>query len=258
MKYIAVMLSNFYSELSYKLNFITGILNQAISLFLSLFVWLAIFKSTGEQEIAGFTRPDIILYIVLTNLSMMFFSTSEVVRMGSLVRTGKLTNMLLKPYSILGYNLSAYIGQRLIYVIPYMGVLLVFLFKNSNIYYNLAIILFGSINFLMFFLFMQCISNLGFYVVQMWPFSSLMNSIYFLFSGVYFPLNILPSGVYQWMKYNPFSMVGYHFTLAVQEKLDFSSVKELMLVSFLWLLLFYVLYRFTFKRGLKRYEGMGA
>lgn len=258
MQYVSIALAKFYSELTYKLNFITGLIGDALGVLISVFVWIAVYKTSSSDVIAGFDVNEMILYLIISNLGMILLSTDIVTQMGSFIKKGKLTTMLLRPYSILACNFSSYVGKRLVYIIPYLIIMVILLPSSIRLNYYALVLLFGIVNFFMFFILMQCIGNLGFFVIEMWPIRPLVNSIYLLLGGIYFPLSLLPENIFSVMKLTPFALVGYDFTVAVQNKLTIEVLWQYTVISVIWLILFYGIYKFTFKRGLKKYEGMGA
>ncbi|MFC4803915.1 hypothetical protein [Filifactor villosus] len=258
MKYIAIVLNNFYSELSFKFNLIAGILTEISSLVLGIFAWLAVYRSTGGGEIGGFDQGDMLVYLSVSHMSAILFSTGIVVQTAGYIKRGRLTTFLLRPYSFLGENLSAYLGRRSIYLIAYTLILFAFSLKKSSGGYYLLVFVALLINFLMFFTLMQGIGNLAFFITEMWPIRPLVNALYFLLGGIYFPLNFLPYNIYRFLRYNPFAMVTYQLTLAVEKKLEISELVRNISISFWWLVFFYLIYKLSFRAGLKRYEGMGA
>ena len=64
--------------------------------------------------------------------------------------------------------------------------------------------------------------------------------------------------IYKLVDKNPFAIVGFNFTRAMQGKLTIEELIFYIILSFSWFILFFVLYKITYCFGLKRYEGMGA
>ncbi|HEL9636233.1 TPA: ABC-2 family transporter protein [Streptococcus suis] len=66
-----------------------------------LFTWNAIFSSSKLPVIGNLTKSQMMLYIILGHVSIFVFGTSMVLKMGTLIRSGKLTTHLLRPYSLI-------------------------------------------------------------------------------------------------------------------------------------------------------------
>lgn len=257
-KYFIVFVNSVLVQLNYKFNFITNIFNKFLTVIVAVFTWNAIYASVEGNIIANFTRLEMIVYIIIANLSMTLFSTSKVVTLSSQVRNGKLTTHLLRPYSFLWYYFSDFLGERFIYIILYILALLTNLVIGTNIVYTIYAFIFLICNILMFYIFISFVGNLGFWLFQMWPLRGVMNSLYILFGGLLFPLNLLPEKIYSIVSKNPFSMVAYQYTLVLQNSLSLVELQKNILISILWAIIFYILYNITFKKGLLQYEGMGA
>ncbi len=257
-KYLIILISYMKSNMIYKFNFLTGIITHLIGMSVSIFTWIAIYNSTENSLIGNYSKKQMIVYILLTNFSALLFSTEMVTRLGSLVRTGKLTSLILKPISLLGEFFVSYIGQRFFIFVTY---LFMFLFINSfhpSKIYTLFVFVFFIVNFTMFFLFIALLSNLGFWLIQMWPIKPLVNSLYLLTGGLYFPLNLMPKSIYAIVEKTPFALVGYNYSRAIQGLISLQDLYKYILISSVWMIIFYLLYSFSYYKGLKRYEGMGA
>ena len=90
-KYLPTFFNQLNIQLSYKFNFISNIFVNILSILISIFTWKGIFESTSVETIGGFTKTQMIYYIIISNIGMILFSSESVVNMGHLVRTGKLT-----------------------------------------------------------------------------------------------------------------------------------------------------------------------
>lgn len=257
-KYIIIFLNQFSVKLSYKFNLIVRLLNNIISILLSVFTWRAIFNSSGSETIGNFSQSQMILYIVLVNFSIILFSSDSVTRLGHQVRTGKLTMHLLRPYSYLLYNFAEQMGAKLIHFIIYFVAIFIGILNGFTLLYVVLLILLLLVNIIMFFLFVSLISNLGFWLIQMWPMRAIFNACYALLGGLLFPLNLYPEAVYRVIKLNPFALVGYHYTKALQFQMPYNDLVMLLGAAIVWSLLIYVVYQKTYLLGLKEYEGMGA
>ncbi len=257
-KYLVIMFTQFFVQLSYKFDILTRLFNSLLSISLSLFAWNAIYLSSNNTEIGSYTRSQMLIYIVLVNIGMSIFSPGIVVRLGSLVRSGKLTMHLLRPYSFLGESLASYMGERFMSILFYCLMIPATLFIGYNASYAALLLLLFFCNLAMFFLMISLVSNLGFWLIQMWPLRPVITVAYSLLGGLFFPLNLLPQAIYHAISKNPFALVGYQFVLALQGELSTGEVAQNLFYAVLWSVLFYGLYKLSFARGLRKYEGMGA
>lgn len=259
-KYIVISLNQFMIKLQYKFNLVTSILITMIQIFASIYIWQSIYISSNSYKIGTYTLKEMFTYIIIVNIISLIFKFDIVFKLSTLVRSGKLTTKLLRPISYYEETLSEYIGRIILLIITFL--LLIIYFKYNVYYYTntytLLLIMTFILNIFMFFNLTLLISTLGFWLIQIWPLRPILNGFYLLLAGIYFPLDILPTYLFKIIKYNPFSMITYIFTRALQ---GFYSEKELMfhiLINFVWLVLFKYTYEYLFNKGLKKYEGMGA
>lgn len=257
--YLSIFLNNLSVTLTYKLNLLTGIFSNLISVIISFFVWKSIFAFQPEHAtIGGYTESKMLLYIVTVNLLSIIFSSEHIVRLGGLVRTGKLTTWLLRPVNLLGESFATFLGQKVIYIASFSFLYFFFVRENHYLCSRLLLLADTMVAFVMFFLLISVISTLGFWMIQMWPIRPIMNAAYLLLGGLYFPLNLLPESIFQFAQYTPFAMVGYQLSNALQGTLNNQAVTINTLICFCYGLLFWMLYRLLFHKGLAKFEGMGS
>ena len=257
-KYCIIFMNRVLVQLTYKFNLLTQLMNHILGIIVAAFTWLAIFNSTTHVTIGGFTQAQMLFYIIAANISAVLFSTEHVVMLGTLVRMGKLTTHLLRPYSILLQSFAEYLGNRFLYIIFYLMAIAVSLIIGYETIYSMHLLIFLGCNLIMFFFLTSWIGTLGFWLIQMWPLRAVMNAVYALLGGLLFPLNLLPEVLYDVLSKNPFALVAYQYTLALQHGMTLTELQLNCLYSIAWAVVGYTGYRWSFGKGLLHYEGMGA
>lgn len=247
-------------QLIYKFDFVIGLMSKTVQLFMTVFIWKAIYASNGYQLIKGYTLETMIMYVVITNFSSILFSFEHCFRLGQMIRNGKLTTTLLRPVNILGESFSYYLGNKIVYIIIYIIICMVVCLQNKSFsFYNMSgCVLLMVINFIMFFMLMSLISTLGFRLIQMWPLRPILTAFYLLLGGVYFPLDLLPEKIYKLLVLNPFSLIGHVMTRAIQGIYSSKEILFYCMVSVIWTVIFKFFYDKAMEKGLKLYEGMGS
>lgn len=257
-KYLIIFINQVFVQLSYKFNFLTQVFNQVLGVIVAVFTWNAIYSSGSSELIGQFSKQQMLFYIIIANISMLLFSTNEVVRLGQYVKNGKLTMHLLRPYSFLGQSLAEYLGSKIIYLFMYLLFLFVAMATGTSLLYAGYLLLFLVCNVVMFFLLISWVGTLGFWFIQMWPLRPIMNVVYLVCGGLLFPLHLLPEWAFHTIATTPFALVGYHYTLALQGAYSIREIQFYIVVSLVWIGLLYGLYQLSFRKGLNKYEGMGA
>lgn len=258
-KYVLVFFNTLSIQMSYKFNFLSSLLNNMLSIFIGIFTWNSIYDSSKVSMIGNLTHSQMILYIILTHMSTFIFSTNMVLKMGGLIRSGKLTTHLLRPYSLLYVFFAEFLAEKVPFIFPYLIVMLWGIYHSVyTIPYLLLLLVFLVSNILMFFFMIMFIGNLGFWLIHMWPLRPILNAIYMFFGGLLFPLNILPVEIYNLIVFNPFSLISYRYTTALQLGLSINELYISIILSIVWGMLFYVLYTISLKKGLSIYESFGG
>ena len=73
-KYLYIIYNQCALQLIYKFDFFVGLLSKAVQLFMTIFIWRAIYISNGYEVIKGYTFETMIMYIIMNNFSSILFS----------------------------------------------------------------------------------------------------------------------------------------------------------------------------------------
>lgn len=78
-----------------------------------------------------------------------------------------------------------------------------------------------------------------------------------IFAGFIMPLSLLPALFLKVATFLPFAYIIYFPIISFQNKLTIFETFKVLLVQIFWVFLFYLLYRFIFSRGIKKFTGVG-
>ena len=253
-KYIIIALNQATVNLQYKFNTAITLISRTIPIFMSYFLWTNIYKSMNGSKVGNYTRSQMVTYIILISLVDFLFNFSHMRELGKQIQEGTLTTLLLRPVSILNQSLATFIGKKFFMIILTYGFL--GYFKDKLYFAEVAV--FMILCFMMFFYLLSFLSTVGFWLIEVWPIQVIMLGVYSLFSGAFFPLDLLPEGVYNIFKYNPFALIGFVSVRAIQGMYSHREMAVYILVTVLWMVILRIGYEKAFRKGLKRYEGVGA
>ena len=195
-RYLPVYYLGLKNSLIYRANMIMKLVLQLASLLVTVLMWKFILAESGNfQQMAR--------YLLATNLISLIFTTGPVFQFADMVESGNLSLYLTRPLSLYWYLFNYNLGLQTPLLLLYLIVLL-FLVKSAGPVFLLLI--YRLLSSLMFFRLMMVLAMLSFWLINMWPLRSGINAVYLLLGGLYFPLNLL-GPVYQYLKYNPFSLV---------------------------------------------------
>lgn len=246
-RYLPVYYLGLKNSLIYRANMIMKLVLQLASLLVTVLMWKFILTESGSfQQMAR--------YLLATNLISLIFTTGPVFQFADMVESGNLSLYLTRPLSLYWYLFNYNLGLQTPLLLLYL-ILLLFLVKSAGPVFLLLIYL--LLSSLMFFSLMMVLAMLSFWLINMWPLRSGINAVYLLLGGLYFPLNLL-GPVYQYLKYNPFSLVTDFPARLLTGTTDQRDFFTNCLAVCCWLLLSVLLGKALFKKGIKIFEGAGA
>jgi len=256
-KYISIFKTDFISALAYKWDFLGSLFLRLITLLSIIFMWNGIYNSGGEFE--NYALSDIIVYLLFSTLIFSIFSSRIAFRLSYLIRTGELSIYLVRPISIIKESFAVSFSDKIINLIIFFGILI---FTTILLSFNIINVILGVLmiffSYIMYFYMLSCISLLGFWLIQMWPLRALYNAIYTLFGGLVIPLSFFGEKISNIFKYNPFSLIGFSISETIIGKSDHNQIILYFVATSIWIVLFLGIYLIGWKKGLRRYEGMGA
>ena len=223
-----------------------------------LIVWYANIASGSSLYSFSF----IFTYFVLGRL---FFDTSEFIKMyalGSDIYGGELNQRLLITQHIWLYHVIRSLGEYFFnFLIEFCFIAIIAILGWQYIIFPTETwqwVCFLVLVLLNIFhnLFLQIsLESLYFFFTNAWGFRNLINNFKLLTSGRIFPLDILPQ--ISWFTLSPFAYIYFLPMQIYLGKKDLSQSLWIILGSTLWLVFFYFLATFVYKKGLKQYEAVG-
>lgn len=130
--YLAVFLLMFKDKIVYRFNFLVDITNPFIQLMIVWFVWSAVYASTANAEIAGYTFSAIIAYSCIGIMIRSYTHTSVEFYVEHEVRTGAIGALLIKPINYPLYCLARELGA-VVFLLASRVPLLIYAFFMLNL-----------------------------------------------------------------------------------------------------------------------------
>ena len=112
-KYAAVFSVSVHNQLAYWGEWLLRGVFLAMVLFVFLQLWRATYGAQGKATIAGFTLPQMLWYLAITE-SIVLSRPRVNQAIDQEVRTGDVAYVLVRPYNYAGYRLATYLGERLL------------------------------------------------------------------------------------------------------------------------------------------------
>ncbi len=262
-KYIQVIKASLGQELVYKTSFIFTRIRSLLTFFLLFFLWDAVYRS-GEN-VFGISREQMLTYVFGILIVKAIVANSKISSLSGEIASGSLTNYLLKPVSYFKLSFARDIGTKSINLIfAFFEIIFVYLILRPQLFWQteaisvfLFIVLLGIAVVTYFFL-LALVSMVPFWLAeQTWPPVFLFLTISDLMSGAIFPLDILPEYLRYIFLLTPFPYLLYVPLQIYLGRFSVVMVVKYVAVSVFWLLVSFLFFNYSWKKGIKLYRAEG-
>ena len=267
-KYLKILRISLVERLTYRADFFVTTFFRFLPLITTFLLWEAIYAGSDEKEIVGFTKDQMIAYLLLVQISRMFSSMPGLsTGIARDIRDGNLKKYLLQPIDMLCYLLSYRGAHKIAYIVttaaPYA--LLFFLFRHvftdlPGPLTLLAYVVSLLLAFLIGFFFEACIGITGFWLLEITSFAYIINIFNFFISGQMFPLEFLDRYPYVTtvMRILPFHYLAYFPAMVFLGKKQGDELIVGLLIELAWAIALILLSRWLYRLGLRHYSAYGG
>jgi len=269
-KYRHVLNIGIQNSLTYRFNFLVRSLFGFIPLLAMLYVWRAIYRGNAAKDnssmVGSYTYAQMVSYYLLTTVvDALTAVTDDDHQIAADIKDGNISQFLLKPIDYLLYRFCLFVSGRITYLAVSAIPLAIFISCLHN-YFVLppnwtALVFFlisvGLTAMLQFFM-SYTMAMLAFWVLEVSTFIFILFAFEYLASGHLFPLDILPPFMERVLFFTPFPYQLYFPISVYMGKVTGTELARGLLIQFLWVCALYVLARFAWNRGIKKYEAVGG
>lgn len=251
----------FKREFQYKGQMIAWIIADTIKILGLCFIWIAASKSNSIGN-----QSYIVSYYILVMFVSKFTSDFTLEHGVRNILDGKFSNYLVKPFNYLIEYLGTNIGSNILRVILFLPAFIVAIYFATL--HNLWIVDFNPyliflsmiailIGFGIAFLLGNIITLMAIRVKEMDGVRILFYNLASLLSGEFIPVIFLP----QLGKFF-FEILPFRYTLSFPVELILGRLngyeKEFgFILAGIWLLILFIMYKFIYKKAIKKYEAEG-
>lgn len=261
-KYILVFQNTFSEYLAYRINFILWRVRVIISILISYFLWQTVFKA--HSILLGYQQTTMLTYILLmTFLNSVVFST-QTFRIASEIHEGALSNFLLQPINIFGFNFARDLADKCINIVAsVIELILFFIILKPPFFYqtNSTIIFLFCISMvfatILYFCINVILSSIGFWSRESWAPRFVFFILVTFLAGTYFPLDIVPPFIYSILRLLPFTYLIYFPLKIYLGTFSYDQIIFGFIMQIVWTLSLYFLMKKIWRSGLKLYTAEG-
>ncbi len=230
------------------------------------FLWDAVLRSSGQSQIGGYGLRTLVLYAMITSiLRKTQLSVEPWSGISDDIYTGSLNKYLVYPISYLSFRYAMQLGASLINLLQSSLALALF-WGLWGLQDQPAPSLLGLFQFFVLcfwavtlrFLVNALIQTFAFWVDQVWSLMVLVGFLIQILGGQLIPMALYPGWAVEILRLTPFPLFAAWPTEALLGRLSMNDFMQNLGVSLVWTLVFWLLFRLSFQRGVRNYSGVGA
>ncbi len=246
----------------YPADFVMGVLFIPLGAFLveALF-WLGLFDASGSETIGGYTSPHYVAYLLwlVTGIGMANWRYERV--MISEINTGGVNTLLLRPSSFYEYHLGQQLGQKFISAVLTVPILIgIVLIWDLPFHLNRLIpaLMMGFSYVAVMFSLHFAVISMSFFYDHVYSLNNTKNMTIWFLTGELFPLDLLPSPMREWVIQLPFSCGTYLPAAYLTGRISTETFLHGFVSLGIGAVIFGLIARFVWRKGLRSYSGTGA
>jgi ABC-2 type transport system permease protein len=263
-KYWALVKTQFTSAAVKKADFFGLIIVNSVQILAAVILWIAIYKP--DQSINGYSLQDTIMYYIFILLITYVTSTSTTDYVAKNIKSGTLSEWLLKPRSIFLSELARVFGEqsfRVLVLVPlYLVIGLIIRLVTTSVSITLESIilcaLFAFIGFAVNCMLEYVIALLAFWIDEVWSLKHFKEIVTDILGGKRLPLAFFPPFMSVINNVLPFKFVYFiPLEYLMGKRFLHTTFTSDIILAVAWIAMFVIISKLLYKFGIKRYGAYG-
>lgn len=218
-------------------------------------IWVVVFANNPEKLIAGFSFEAMVWYVFMTEL-ILTSQPQIILTLGEEIKSGNVAYILTKPYSFMAYYFHFSFGRTLVTMLikVFFGMAVLSWFvalSNITFFTILATIIAVILALVLNFMIAGSISLFAFWLEDVRSMRFIYQKIVFIFGGLLFPIDIYPEFLRNIIHYLPFEGILYGPAKTLVN-FDFVYWQILVVKQVVWILVFLIIIKIIYARGIKK------
>lgn len=263
--YLPFAINAFQRMLSYKASVIIFLIGEGMMLAVTYYLWKAIYGNSPDMILNGFTLNEMIIYILVSFLTILMTSADIVYDISREVKDGTIAINLIRPVSYEKRMMFQCFGMLMYYFV----VIFIAAFTVINILFysyqgtisitNILLYLLSTIlGALINFYFSYAFGLLSFKITNMWGLSFIMMAIVQLLSGALIPIAFFPSMIQRFIELLPFSSLIYTPTMIYLGKITGIELVKALSLQIIWIIILAAVAKLMWNAMVKRLTILGG
>lgn len=248
--------------IAYRLNFVMWRLRGVLQLLVLYYLWLSLLPENAT--LFGYTQSLILTYILMATVFGAVISSTRLGGLGEEINNGNLSNLLIRPVHYFYVWIATDLGDKIMNIsfsAVEVTLLVLLLHPPLFIQTNIFILLGTAASILLatalYFIISMLLGTVGFWSNETWAPRFIFTILLQFFSGSVFPLDILPTSIYNFFIATPFPYLLYFPLKLYLGQLSPIQVMQTLIISGIWVLISFLLLQKVWAKGLRLYTAQG-
>jgi ABC-2 type transport system permease protein len=236
---------------------------RSICILISLyFLWSSLLSA--KVYILGYSREHMLTYVLAMTLLRAWVLGCVTDRIPMEIAKGKLSDVILKPLSHLGYWISQDAASKslnLFFALMEVSIFMVLcratFFVQTDPLLLLSFVAATLAAMVLYFQMSYLLGVMGFWTAQSWGPRFCFEITLEFCAGAYFPIDILPLAFQKVLGFLPFPYLVYAPLSIYLGRLNSREILSCFLHQGLWIAAFSIVVHYSWKAGLKKYAAEG-
>lgn len=263
MRYVRIFILHFQDAFVNRGRSFIWFLLSLLNPLMVLFFWRGAFQG-GKEPLIGWSFQSITTYYLLLVVAGSFLQVhieEDVARRD--IQSGFLSQYLLRPFPYILMKYFSELPWRLIQGFFGVVILIIFslFFENlsfvhdvGSIAASLLIIILAS---LISFFFKMIVGLSALWIIEYHGLQELISVIDVIFAGFIMPLALFPPLMKTIAYILPFAYIIYFPVISLLGKLTGPEVLKTISIQIMWLVVFWLMYKQIWRKGVKKFSGLG-
>lgn len=260
-KYLVLLNLAWQNSFVYRTSLFFWRFRQFLSTLMSLTIWTVIFSNQGQ--VFEYSEAEMISYVLLISVLQSVILATSLNGLADRIYSGQISQLLIKPVSILGYLLGEDLADKMknvLFAVVEIGILAL-IFQPQLPTPTLAHLALGvvgiGLGLALYFGINILFGTLGFWAPHTWG----PRFLFFMFldftAGKLFPLDILPEFIQKVIYVTPLPYLSYIQIQTLMGRFTIQESITSLLGATAWVVGLWVLVRYIWHKGMKEYTAAG-
>ncbi len=262
--YLQFIYNSFYQNSIYRFNTLFDIISKLVILYVQIAIWAYLLKNKSvSSNIGVISMNDMITYAIISSFIWLFVTNEVISRMHNLIKSGDISMLLIRPFSLFRYifseSLGSYLYRIVFQLLPMLLVVAPFYeisLPKMDILVIFMVSLFNGI--LINFIITYILGIVGIWIISVNNLSMLLSSLVRLLSGMIVPLWFFPHQLLIIADLLPFKGIFYYPISIFLNKMNYYEIILSLTNQVVWLIVLFIIQKILYRNAINKLNIQGG